>query len=37
MQLTDQDTRVGAVLDHLRAHCPGYSIDGLFTYDGISL
>ena len=37
MQLTDQDTRVGVVLDRLRAHCPGYRIDGLFTYDGISL
>jgi serine/threonine protein kinase len=37
MQLTDHDTRVGVVLDLLRARCPGYRIDALSTFDGCEM
>jgi len=37
MQLTDNDTRVGVVLDLLRARCPGFRIDSLFTFDGCEM
>ena len=37
MQLTDVETRVGAILDLLRARCPGYRIEALCTFDGCEL
>ena len=37
MQLTDVETRVGVVLDLLRARCPGYRIEALYTFDGCEL
>ena len=37
MTLTDHDTRVGVVLDLLRARCPGYRIDALSTFDGCEM
>ena len=37
MTLTDHDTRVGVILDLLRARCPGYRIDALSTFDGCEM